>query len=118
MDTFTTAYLEAIEFTDFHSDNEELQNSDGLSPELLASIEADCAAFQEANADDLDEAYDEHGFTLEQAGHDFWLTRNGHGAGFWDRGLGERGDRLTAAAHAYGTSELYAGDDGRLYVSN
>ncbi len=24
--------------------------------------------------------------TIEQAGHDFWLTRCGHGAGFWDRG--------------------------------
>lgn len=21
----------------------------------------------------------------ERAGHDFWLTRAGHGAGFWDR---------------------------------
>lgn len=21
-----------------------------------------------------------------QAGHDFWLTRNGHGSGFWDNG--------------------------------
>ena len=31
----------------------------------------------------------------EQIGHDFWLTRNGHGAGFWDRGLGEVGDKLT-----------------------
>lgn len=30
-----------------------------------------------------------------RAGHDLWLTRNGHGAGFWDRDLGELGDRLT-----------------------
>jgi len=22
---------------------------------------------------------------IEQAGHDFWLSRNGHGTGFWDR---------------------------------
>ena len=116
MDTFTTAYLEAIEFTDFHSDNEELQNSDGLSPDLLASIEADCAAFQEANADALDEAYDEHGFTLAQAGHDFWFTRNGHGAGFWDRGLGAVGTRLSNAARVYGACELYAGDDGLVYA--
>jgi hypothetical protein len=41
-----------------------------------------------------------------QVGHDFWLTRNRHGAGFWDRGLGERGQRLTDAAHAYGESDL------------
>ncbi len=30
--------------------------------------------------------------------HDLWLTENGHGAGFWDRGLGDLGQRLTDAA--------------------
>lgn len=117
MDAFTEAYIEAMEFTDFHSDNEELQTADGLSDELLASLAADCEAFQEANADDLDEAYEEHGYTTEQAGHDFWLTRNGHGAGFWDRGLGAVGTRLSDAAHAYGNCDLYVGDDGMVYGS-
>jgi hypothetical protein len=32
------------------------------------------------------------------AGHDLWLTSQGHGVGFWDRGLGELGDRLSKAA--------------------
>lgn len=31
---------------------------------------------------------------LEQIGHDFWLTRNGHGAGFWD-GDYVNGDAIT-----------------------
>jgi hypothetical protein len=51
----------------------------------------------------------------DQHGHDFWLTRNHHGAGFWDRGYGPLGDRLTKAAHGYGTSDVYVGDDGKLY---
>ena len=34
-------------------------------------------------------------YTWEHVGHDFWLTSQGHGAGFWDRGLGEVGDTLT-----------------------
>lgn len=34
-------------------------------------------------------------YTWEHIGHDFWLTSQGHGAGFWDRGLGEVGDTLT-----------------------
>lgn len=42
------------------------------------------------------------GQSLEQCGHDFILTRNGHGAGFWDRGHGEAGNRLSEAAKAYG----------------
>jgi hypothetical protein len=108
-DTFTRAYFEAMEWTDCHNDNEELLNADGWSDELIASSEADCADFQEANADDLAD------LDMEQAGIDFWLTRNRHGAGFWDRGLGDVGDRLTDAAHAYGSVDLYAGDDGLIY---
>lgn len=53
--------------------------------------------------------------TVAEFGHDFWLTRNGHGAGFWDRGLGELGERLTRAASAYGTMDLLIGDDGQIH---
>jgi hypothetical protein len=45
-------------------------------------------------------------------GHDFALTRNGHGAGFWDRGLGDLGDRLATAAKVYGESSVYVNDYG------
>lgn len=51
-----------------------------------------------------------------QIGHDFWLTRNGHGAGFWDRGLGDVGDQLSEAARAHGAMDAYLGDDGDLYL--
>ena len=46
-----------------------------------------------------------------QHGHDFALTRNHHGAGFWDRGYGDVGDRLTDAAQAYGEHSVLT-DDG------
>ncbi len=46
-------------------------------------------------------------YTYEQAGHDFWLTRNGHGAGFWDRGLGRAGNILTGRALAVGEVYLF-----------
>lgn len=72
----------------------------------------DCKSFAADNAEDLAHAGDDG-----RNGHDFWLTRNGHGAGFWDRGYGKVGDRLTDAAHAWGTSDIYIGDDGKLYVS-
>ena len=42
----------------------------------------------------------------ELAGHDFAITRNGHGAGFWDRGLGAIGDTLTDEAKAYGSHSV------------
>lgn len=37
----------------------------------------------------------------EHHGHDFLLTRDHHGAGFWDRGYEETGDRLTDAAQTW-----------------
>lgn len=45
--------------------------------------------------------------TAEQLGHDFSLTRNHHGAGFWDRGLEELGAWLTRVAQSMGSSVIY-----------
>ena len=52
----------------------------------------------------------------ELAGHDFFLTQAGHGAGFWDRGLGVLGDRLTDACNNVNI-EAYVGTDGLVYVT-
>jgi hypothetical protein len=62
------------------------------------SIQDDCRDFVAGNWSDLE------GIDAGEAGHDFALTRNGHGAGFWDRGLGDAGDRLTNASKPYGAS--------------
>lgn len=40
----------------------------------------------------------------EQFGNDLLLTRDGHGAGFWDRGLDELGEALDKMAKALGSS--------------
>lgn len=53
----------------------------------------------------------------EHFGHDFILTANGHGAGFWDRGYGQDGDYLTDMAKPYGDLDPYVGDDGIVYIS-
>lgn len=52
---------------------------------------------------------------VNQTGHDIWLTMQGHGAGFWDRGLGELGDRLTAACKTF-SADCYVGDDGLVHL--
>jgi hypothetical protein len=82
---------------------------DDVSPDAYAAMDTDCLDFVKANVSDL--------FDLgpSQCGHDFWLTRNGHGAGFWDRGYGAVGDRLTDAAHVWGEADLYVGDDGYVH---
>lgn len=52
---------------------------------------------------------------LGQWGHDFYLTREGHGAGFWDRGHEELGEYWTKIAKSYGgATHLWADVDGTL----
>ena len=98
-----------------------------LAPETLESIKADCAQFQQENAKDLEQACEEpNGYrkiasgiaSWRHAGHDFWLTRNRHGCGFWDGDLpDELGDRLTEATHKFKEIHPYvSGDDGKIYT--
>lgn len=84
-----------------------------IAHETLMQMKRDCEGFQDDNAELLAES----GLSDGQAGHDFWLTRNGHGAGFWDRGLGKVGDALSKACKPYGSFNLYVGDDGKIYGS-
>lgn len=79
-----------------------------ISPEVLEQIRQECADFQEANASFLAQASEEiPGRDSSHHGHDFFLTRNRHGAGFWDRGYSsDLGRALTDAAHSYGSWEL------------
>lgn len=90
-----------------------------IHPDSLAVLRAQCDEFIAANTADLEEAlnlYTVGDWTPSaQAGHDLWLTRNGHGAGFWDRGIGEVGERLSNACR-YSDVNLYIGDDGLIYV--
>lgn len=82
-----------------------------IAEDTIADLLKDCTEFREANAGMLDRAGAD-----AQNGHDFWLTRNRHGAGFWDRGYPtDVSDALTAASHAYGNVDLYVGDDGKIY---
>ena len=80
-----------------------------IAPDTLESMRQDVAGFIEAAAP-YDAAWSD-----EQLGHDIWLTRNRHGAGFWDRGL-PHGDKLTEIANCLGESYLYVGDDGKIHA--
>lgn len=86
-------------------------SEDDLAPETYEAMRNDCADFMTANADLLEES----GLSIEQQGHDFWLSRNGHGAGFFDRGTAGLWDVLQDAAKVYGSVDLYVGDDGKIY---
>lgn len=126
LDEFTAAYIMCMYFTDSCDwdfwDDEESDRREGqfdvedvLSEEALNLVKTQCEEFQK-NAD-LARCYEEFPwYGPDRAGHDFWLTRNHHGAGFWDRGLGELGKKLTQAAHDCGGCDAYRGDDEKVYI--
>lgn len=82
-----------------------------LAPGVLDAIRAEVTDFVTANAADLAD------MSPDDIGHNFLLSRNHHGTGFWDRGLGDLGDRLHKASDPYGNTDTYVGDDGQIYVS-
>lgn len=57
-----------------------------------------------------------HDMDPEQVGHDFILSRNHHGAGFWDRGNGLVGDKLHDMATEYGDVYLDVMSEDRAVV--
>jgi hypothetical protein len=167
-DEFTAGYIEAIFFAECDHGAEtgreylaKAEDPDGngtegsfpasasagdLSAAALATIKADCEAFQTKAAGMLAEAA-ARGYSAARAGLDFWLTRNGHGAGFWDReelepqgaewgatripldrwtpairATRERlkaeslGQRLSKAAQGFGEVYLSFGGDGRIHA--
>jgi len=56
-------------------------------------------------------------WTDEQIGHDLWLTRGGHGAGFWDRGL-PNGDKLTEICKEIEFHGHVFEADGKVYIDD
>lgn len=130
MNDFTRAYLECAIWTGTdesdESGGEPLDRNYGIedfSPEALARAEEDCARFQEENPADLTafaeiwpESPDGSSAAAFQ-GYNLWLSRNGHGTGFWDRYAGEVGERLHAAAEKMRECWVYVGDDGKLYLA-
>ncbi len=121
LDSFVRAYITAAFWTwnevespggvDYRDTGCAEEHYSKLSETALQSMEADCAKFEQENESLLAQAGD-----AEQNGHDFWLTRNRHGAGFWDRDYGDIGKKLTDAAHKFGECEIYSGDEGKIYI--
>lgn len=123
---FVDGYTEALKWStscDHAGEEYEDMQAFEFSPKMAGQIADECGAFFTANHADLIEAaaaYEEkgtNGYTgMGYAGHDFWLTRAGHGAGFWDGDLPEElGERLTEASNTAGNREPYIGDDGLIY---
>ncbi len=93
-----------------------------VSPATRQQMIDDCNRFINENApalrlyiDNLSPKNGLEASPAEYAGHDFWLTRIGSGAGFWDNGDDEFYNALDTAASKWSSVDLYVGDDGLIY---
>lgn len=107
LDVFTQAYIEAALWSTIDDLGVPLDKDhtvENVEPETLVVMIGDCQKFQKEYGDLI--AVD-----VVRAGHDFWLTRNHHGSGFWDGDWPEEiGAKLTTAAMAFGEFDLWAAD--------
>jgi hypothetical protein len=109
---FVDAYLEAAIWSSDDQSGEPLDKRfdiDDFAQEAVNKAVRDCNEFIEKNKVILEK----HGNPAHH-GYNFWMSRNGHGVGFFDRGYGDDGDLLQEAAEEYGEEQIIVGGDGKL----
>lgn len=124
---FLRGYIAALLWSSTDEVDGETVNLDEYAASATFDVkaEADCRAFYDANRADIDLAaslYDtssgdgaDTGYDF--AGHDFALTRNHHGAGFWDGDLPDGlAEALTMATRKSGSVTAYLGQDKKVHA--
>jgi hypothetical protein len=111
----TQAYMVAALWTEMPQETGRVVTADAFSPEAVTAMQADCQAFVDKLVEDQMDKLAFRSWTSAELGHDLWLTRNGHGVGFWDRGLGPVGDRLADLARGMGEATVELGDDNQVH---
>jgi hypothetical protein len=132
VEEFMRGYVEALLATTHDNADESGGNPlshsfsvDDLSPEAVDRIQADCRSFLHMAGPYL--TAEKHkgamvGSLEAHAGHDFWLTRAGHGAGFWDGDWEGEDDHRFAGpimrvAKGFPHIDAILGDDGQIHLS-
>lgn len=105
LENLVAGYIEAMLWTECLDGQFDL-----VTDTVAKEIASECKAFFDANENDIDEFAGIYSYRM--TGHMFWLTRNGHGTGFWDQDMGDLGGKLTKASDAFPPAYLYEGDDG------
>jgi hypothetical protein len=109
---FLSGYVAAALWSS-HDDRYPDENLEGeeLAPATEERMRVDCLAFLNDNYERIKAGT----HSMAHAGGDFWLSRCGHGCGFFDGGYGGHEYDLQDAARAWGNIDLYVGDDGLVY---
>lgn len=128
LDDFTRGYITTALCTGVEGDNPDGEKVYDLPLARLAydtivKMVQDCRAFLGEGRLAIEAAYATGKVAYgpdfgkwEHAGYMFWLTRNGHGSGFWDGRWPEPyADQLDKLAKRFGEYDLYIGDDDLIH---
>src|SRR5690242_6005629 len=80
--------------------------SEDIAPVDREAFQAECKAFLDLVEEQCEgDVYAD--ISPDTFGHNFVLSKNRHGAGLWDMGLGDLGDKLHELATTFGESFAY-----------
>ncbi len=107
------AYFDALFFGESELENTELGFTD-INEECLKQHIKDLDLFFTKAESILEKSE----YTHDQACHDFYFTRQGHGVGFWEcvHCDESQGEKLTEIAKEFGEFYVYVGDDNKIYL--
>ena len=120
IDEMLTAYIEAALWSSTDESDEsggepidKNYSEDDLTAQTRAKMKRDVTDFARKYGDVIESLGADYDWS--QAGHDLWLTRNGHGTGFWDRDLPKEAAKiLSDGARVMGERHLYV-EHGKIY---
>ena len=118
---FIDAYIEAALWSSTADNGDPLDNGNySLVAETQTAMEREAGEFYDTHAETIGNAECNRGSgeysQAAQAGHDFWLTRCGHGVGFWDGDWAEPAATiLNNASKAAGNRDLYVNESGGIF---
>jgi hypothetical protein len=132
LESFTSSYFETAlwsstdtwtdEYGEEHGDDncgaslDDFFAEDDFNHEHKRKLISECEAFLRENWGNIKNGGVNFSDPFHRAGHDYWLTQNRHGAGFWDGDWKEPfAALLTNSSHLAGERNLYVGEQGVIY---
>ena len=103
-----TSYLETLLWSEFIDENTIYDFCD----ESKQKAKLEIALFMEEINKSKKAIKEANRYTAESLGHNFLLSRNHHGAGFFD----ENNDTLQSLSNKFAECNAYVGDDNKIYI--
>jgi hypothetical protein len=107
-----SSYLETAIWADAEEDDEQMKSKTihDFDPQSKDNALKDIQAFVKQAGQIAPEELKT--YSDKQLGHNLWLSRNGHGAGFFD----DKNNKLQDIARNMKGKYIYSGDDHNIYI--